>query len=197
FLLTGEEYFTARTPVEALTQAIAARRRSVLDTKGLSPELRAREQACRALDAALASATSGKIENRPQRADALAATLLPWLRIQSIRSARHARRLVTFRDEDDAPTQAGRWRWNTMRSAPGGAAVRCVAWDGDGRAMAATSGGLAFWNGASWADVRQDALPDRTGIRFVQRVGAGQWVIGGDAATFATYTSEGVTDVLR
>jgi serine/threonine protein kinase len=197
FLLTGEEYFTARTPVEALTQAIATRRKSVLDAPALSPDLRAREQACRALDAALAAATSGKTENRPQRADQLAAMLVPWLRVQSIRSGRYARRLATFREEDDDPTHVSAWRWNSVRCAPGGATVRCVAWDGDGRAMAATTGGLAFWSGADWAAVRQDALPDPTGIRFVQRVGAGQWVIGGDGPTFATYGSDGVTDVLR
>ena len=33
FVLTGEEYFSARTPVEALTQAIAERRRSILDRR--------------------------------------------------------------------------------------------------------------------------------------------------------------------
>ncbi len=198
FLLTGEEYFTARTPVEALTQAIASRRRSLLDTAGLSPELRAREPACRALDAAFATATAGRIESRPQRADALASSLLPWLRVQSMRSGLLGRRLAALRDDDDDdPTQTSRWRWNTLRGPPSDMAIRSVAWDGDGRAMAATRRGLAFWNGASWSEVPQDRLPDPAGIRFVQRVGAGQWLIGGDAATFATYTSSGVTDVRR
>jgi hypothetical protein len=74
-------------------------------------------------------------------------------------------------------------------------AIRSVAWDGDGRAMAATSRGLAFWNGASWHLVPGDGLPDKGGIRFVQRTGAGRWLVGGDAAILATYTTEGVTDV--
>jgi eukaryotic-like serine/threonine-protein kinase len=196
FLLTGEEYFTARTPVEALTQAIATRRRSLLDTKGLSPELRAHEQACRSIDFALGCATAGRTETRPNRADALAAMILPWLQIESTRSISLVRRREALREDED-PTRVSRWQWSTMRSPPSSPAIRSVAWDGDGRAMAATSRGLAFWNGATWSEVRVDALPDPTGIRFVQRVAAGQWLIGGDAATFATYTTEGVTAVRR
>jgi len=199
FLLTGEEYFTARTPIEALTQAISASRRSILDTRGLSPELRAREQACRSIDFALSCATAGRIENRPHRADALAAMLLPWLQVESIRSSLIVRRLAALRD--DAPTRRTAWQWTTMRGSSGheggGLSIRSVAWDGDGRAMAATSRGLAFWNGASWSEVSQEGLPDPTGIRFVQRVGAGQWLVGGDGATFATYTADGVSDVRR
>jgi serine/threonine protein kinase len=212
FMLTGEEYFSARNPADALLMALSPERRSILDTRGLSPELRAREQACRSIDFALSSATAGKIDNRPHRADALAAMLVPWLRVDSMRSSVLVRRLNALRDEDEA-THMARWRWNTMRS-PGsdggpagpvsarssqmsGLVVRSVAWDGDGRAMVATSRGLAFWNGASWSEVSTKNLPDPTGIRFVQRVGAGQWLIGGDDATCATYTPEGVTGVRR
>ncbi len=204
FLLTGEEYFTARTPVEALTQAIAPTRRSILDTKGLSPELRAREQACRSIDFALSCATAARIESRPRRADAFAAMLLPWLRVESVRASLLVRRLEALRA--DERTRVALWHWNTMRAPSAGQdggdlhaglAIRGVAWDGDGRAMAATSRGLAFWNGASWTEVSTDKLPDPTGIRFVQRVGAGRWLVGGDSATFATYTTEGVSDVRR
>jgi serine/threonine protein kinase len=209
FILTGEEYFTARTPVEAITQAIADRRRSVLDTKGLSPDLRAREAACRSIDHVLACATAHRIEARAQRADQLAATLLPWLRFESLRTGVISRRLDALRtqvgaaskrrrvsaDADGQPRLAA-WQWTTMRGSRE-MAVRSVAWDGDGRAMAATSAGLAFWNGATWTDVAAGELPDPTGIRFVQRTGAGRWLVGGDGATLATYTTEGVTDVKR
>jgi eukaryotic-like serine/threonine-protein kinase len=194
FLLTGEEYFTAQTPIEALTQAISAPRRSILDTGGLSPELRTREQACRSIDFALSCATAGRIESRPHRADALGAMILPWLRVDSIRPSLIVRRLAALRD--DAPTRRTAWQWTTMRGSAG-LAIRNVAWDGDGRAMAATSRGLAFWNGASWSEVSEEKLPDPTGIRFVQRVGAGQWLVGGDGATFATVAADGVTDVRR
>ena len=196
FMLTGEEYFAARTPADALMMALATERRSILDAPGLSPELREREQACRSIDFALSSATAGKIESRPHRADALAAMLVPWLSVQSMRSSLIVRRLDALRDEDDA-TQMSRWHWNTMRSPATDLALRSVAWDGDGRAMAATARGLAFWNGAEWTEVSPANLPDPSGIRFVQRVAAGQWLLGGDGATFATFAPEGVTGVRR
>jgi serine/threonine protein kinase len=195
FVLTGEEYFSARTPADGLLQALSQKRRSILDSVGLSPELREREQACRSIDFALSCATAGKIESRPHRADALAAMLLPWLRVESMRSSLIVRRLEHLRD--DAPEGVLCWTWNTMRSPANGLVIRSVAWDGDGRCMAATSKGLAFWNGAGWSEVSTKGLPDPTGIRFVQRVAAGQWLIGGDDATFATYTSEGVTEVRK
>jgi serine/threonine protein kinase len=229
FLLTGEEYFSARTPVEAITQAISSTRRSILDTKGLSPELREREASCRSIDAVIARATSSKIHERPQRADAFAASLLPWLRFESARTSVLVRRLQVLREHvgavskrrpparsEGASSGLYAWQWTTMRGCLSGGpegllvpssrdgrrapdapalAVRSVAWDGDGRAMAATNRGLAFWNGASWTLVPGDGLPDKSGIRFVQRTGAGRWVVGGDAAVLATYTTEGVTDV--
>jgi serine/threonine protein kinase len=201
FLLTGEEYFSAKSPSEALLMSLSNERKSLLDTKGLSDELRAREQACRAIDYALSCATAGRIDSRPRRADALGAMLLPWLSTQSMRASLLVRRLDALKDEEDA-TRMVRWQWNTMRAPYDDAshaslAIRSVAWDGDGRAMAATSRGLAFWNGANWSEVSLDRLPDPTGIRFVQRVGAGRWLIGGDDATFATYTTEGVVEVRR
>src|SRR5262249_4639791 len=155
-------------------------RRSILDTKGLSAELRAREQACRSIDHALATATAGRIELRPHRADAMAAMLLPWLRTTSMRSSLLVRRLSSLRDDD--PTRMARWQWTTMRASTQGLVIRGVAWDADGRAMAATSRGLAFWNGATWTEISPEKargaspslqLPDPTGIRFVQRVGTG------------------------
>ena len=196
FMLTGEEYFTARTPGDALVAALSATRRSILDTRGLSAELRAREQACRSIDFALSSATAGKIESRPHRADALAAMMVPWLRVESTRSSLLIRRIEALRDDEDR-TEIARWRWNTMRSPSAGLVVRSVAWDGDGRAMVATSRGLAFWNGASWAAVSTASFADPAGIRFVKRIAAGQWLIGGDDATLATLAPEGVTGVRR
>lgn len=267
FLLTGEEYFSARSPAEALVQASGPVRRSIRDCPGLSPELRSQEQACRSIDFALACGSSSKLDGRPHRADALAAMLLPWLRVDSIRPGR-ARKLDLFRDDDDA-TQLQRWTWTRLRNPSRDVIIRSVAWDADGRCMAATSKGLAFWNGAGWSDVSlaglpfageggrishhppspgpgrahtPPPLPGRTGsipppagragsipppagrpisapmaplggaqppshaitppappveIRFVQRVGAGEWLIGGENATFAWYTTEGIIDVQR
>jgi serine/threonine protein kinase len=196
FMLTGEAYFDAKTPSDALLQAVSPKRKSLLDARTLAPELREREQACRSIDFALSAATAGKIEHRPRRADALAAMIVPWLRVDSMRPSILRRRLEALRDDGD-PTRMHGYTWNTMRSGDQSLVVRSVAWDGDGRAMVATSRGLAFWNGSTWSDVSTTDLPDPRGIRFVQRVGAGQWLIGGDDATLATYTPEGVTGVRR
>jgi serine/threonine protein kinase len=195
FLLTGQEYFPVRTPGEALVMALDPARRSVLDAPRLSPELRARPQTCRAIDLALAAATAGKIDSRPRRADALAAMILPWLRVDSMRSSLLVRRLEHLRD-DDEPTHMNRWRWTAVRSPGAAMAIRSVAWDGDGHAMAATGAGLAFWNGSSWSEVDPAGLPEPAGIRFVRRAAAGQWLVGSDTA-FATLATEGVKEVRR
>jgi eukaryotic-like serine/threonine-protein kinase len=194
YVLTGEEYFLARNPAEAMVQAVSPTRRSILDGKGLAPEIRQNEQACRSIDFALACGSSAKIDARPHRADALAAMLLPWLRAESARPSLLAKRLADLRDEDDL-TQIQRWSWTTLRNPTRGMVLRSVAWDADGRAMAATSAGLAFWNGGSWSEVSLSGFPNPGGVRFVHRVAAGQWLIGGDGATFATYTTGGVRDV--
>ncbi len=194
YMLTGEEYFVARSPAEAIMQAVSPKRRSIRDTQGLSPELRANAEACRAIDFALGCASSAKMDARPHRADALAAMLSPWLRVEAPRPSIMARRLDQIREDDD-PTQVQRWTWTTLRNAVQGMVVRSVAWDADGRAMAATGHGIAFWNGDAWRDVSLQGFPSPGGIRFVQRVAAGEWLIGGDNATFATVGAEGVTGV--
>jgi serine/threonine protein kinase len=200
YVLTGEELFAGvRTPADALVAAATPKRRSVREAAGLSPELRARELACRAIDYAIASATAAKIEARPQRADALAQLLVPWLRIESKRQSLIARRLDHLQgggaESDRIAKSTGRFTWTTMAGQLRGRILRSVAWDGDGRCMAATSAGLSFWNGATWTDASLAGYPNPTGIRFVQRVAAGHWLVGGDEGMFATYTTDGISDV--
>jgi hypothetical protein len=221
YALTGEELFAVTTPAEALIAAVTPQRRSIRDARGLAPELRGREQACRSIDFAIACATSGKIENRPQRADALAAMLVPWLREESRRpglaeiasdraaSAGAARvasgnrvargRLDQLREAEkrsaEDPTVLVRWSWTTLRNPGTGRIVRSVAWDGDGRCMVATDQGLTFWNGDSYADASLAGYPHPNGIRFVRRVAAGQFILGGDGASLAMVTPEGIREV--
>ncbi len=197
FVLTGAEYFDVKTPSDALLAALAPKRRSIRDSPWLCPDLRKNEEACRAIDFALACGTAGKIEIRPQRADALAMMIAPWLRTEPPRAS-----LVNVRrahlEESEETTQLVGWTWTPLRH-PGTTSrvIRDVAWDGDGRCMAATSEGLAFWSGSSWAEVSHEGLNDRRSIRFVRRVGPGRWLVGGDEATFAIYSSEGPREVRR
>ncbi len=196
YVLTGEEYFPAKNPGEAIVMAVNPARRSVREAKGLSPDLRAREQACRSIDFALACATSMKIDARPRRADALGAMLLPWLVVESHKPSIDPARLDFLRDDEDK-TRLAKWSWTARRPHARGTIVRSVAWDGDGRCMVATNQGLAFWSGSTWSDVSLAGLPNPSAIRFVQRVHAGEWLVGGDDATFATIRPEGVTAVRR
>ncbi len=197
YLLTGEDYFVVSTPAQAIVAACATERRSIRDARGLCPELRAREQACRSIDFALACATSQKTENRPQRADAVAAMVLPWLRTE--RKAPHAdrqKRLDAVLANEEVTVVRG-FHFSTLHRPTQGMVVRSVAWDGDGKCLAATSEGLAFWDGTTMRNVELANFPNPTGIRFVRRVGPGKWLVGGDDATVATYTPEGVIDVVK
>jgi len=196
YMLTGEEYFPARTPAEAILATIAPTRRSIRDTSGLAPELRAHEEACRAIDAALAAATGAKTESRPRRADALAAMLVPWLRAETPRPSLAKKRLAHLSVPDDF-AEVMRWSWTRVKNPSQSIVIRSVAWDGDGRAMAATSQGLAFWNGTSWSDVRAAEAQAPASIRFVKRVAAGEWLAFGEDATVAKYTPFGAVDLRK
>jgi hypothetical protein len=173
-----------------------ARRRSIRDADALAPELREREDACKAIDTAIARATSFRIEERPQGADGLAADLVPWLRPDS-RRARASSQLVDTIIGEESPTYLAAWSWLTRWQPGGDRIVRSVAWDGDGRCLAATSRGLAFWNGTEWLDAPSHGLGDAAGIRFVRRVRPGTWIVGGDAATVAMYTADRTKDIIR
>ena len=197
FVLTGAEYFDVKSPSDALMAALSNQRRSIRESPWLAPELRANAEACKAIDYALACGTSGKTELRPMRADALAMMIAPWLRSEVPRlSVVHKRRAHLEESEDT--TQLLAWAWTPLRY-PGtfGKVIRDVAWDGDGKCMAATNEGLAFWDGSHWKTVGHDGILDPTSIRFVRRIGPGQWLVGGDEATFALYTSEGPREVRR
>jgi eukaryotic-like serine/threonine-protein kinase len=85
------------------------------------------------------------------------------------------------------------WVWTALQRPGAIDVIRSVGWDGDGRCVAATSEGLAFWNGTAWQEAKVDGLPQPKGIRFVSRVEAGRWLLGGDSSTLALYTTGGVT----
>lgn len=196
YLLTGEHYFDANTISAAILRIQDRRRKSLLDAPALCPELRARVYACQAIDQALARATSPLPTERPSNAQSLAAALLPYLRTETRRlrpSARRVDGIARCTSRDPIPG----WAWNVRQHPGADRVVRSVAWDGDGRCLAATNTGLAFWNGTGWEEAPTQGLPDRRGIRLVHRISAGKWLVGCDQATFAIYTPDGVRDVLR
>jgi eukaryotic-like serine/threonine-protein kinase len=88
------------------------------------------------------------------------------------------------------------FRWSVLHQPGSNLVIRSVAWDGHGRAIAATSEGLSFWNGTSWKVATTEGLRLAGGVRFVQRVGAGRWILGGDDAQLAIFTTGGAVDLV-
>ena len=196
YVLTGEAYFDARTPVHVYGMIRDKRRRSLLNAKSLSPELRERQEACRAIDAVLARATSLAIEQRPQEAYELAATLVPWLTSQA-RPPRPSRRLMNSLLSLSPPADLQGWSWS-VRHPPGDPVViQSAAWDTDGRCFAFTPDGPLFWNGQSWLYAPDIASSLPSGMEFARRYEAGGWLVGGSGGTLAVYNSDGVREVER
>jgi serine/threonine protein kinase len=159
-------------------------RRALLDAAALSPELRARPDACRAIDQALAMATSTRFEERPQSIEGLAAMVVPWLR-NEIRQRHSTARIRVERGLEPAK---GGWSWRTPWRARGDMLVRQVAWESDGTSLALTDDGLASWTGTEWRLADAHGL-DAAQLRFARRVGAGRWLLG-VGEHLAVYTRE-------
>ncbi len=196
-MLTGEDYFPSGSPLDVVLATRGDERRSITDSPNLAPELAERPDACAAIDELLARATSQDPRMRPPTGAAFVAMLAPALRSDADTSMRTtARRLKSIAAEVSS-TLFGGYNF-IVRCQPGSDhVVRSVAWDGDGRCLAASNQGLAFWNGTNWEPAPAQDLPVRDGVRFVRRVGAGRWLVGGDQATISEYSSSGVGRVLK
>ncbi|MCS6902230.1 MAG: hypothetical protein RMJ98_21565, partial [Myxococcales bacterium] len=83
------------------------------------------------------------------------------------------------------------WSWTLLHRPQDHFLVRNVAWTSDGRCLAATSEGLAFWDGSSWLEMVPEGYPEPKGIRLVRKLAPGQWMIGGDGATLAVLREAG------
>ncbi len=193
-MLTGEEYFEVGSTLDGVLAAQEAARRGIRECRSLCPELAERPHACAAIDASLAHATAYDPAHRPQSVWEFAASVLRALRPDPVRHRPPRRRLESITDASVVARFA--WTWH-VRHNGGDRVVRSVAWEGDGRCLAATGRGLAFWDGMRWVDAPSRGLPNAGGIRFVQRVEAGLWLVGGDEATIAHYSRDGVSSVLR
>ncbi|HEY4157130.1 MAG TPA: serine/threonine-protein kinase [Polyangiaceae bacterium] len=196
FVLTGERLFDVSTPLEAILRVREEKRRSVLEAKYLVSELRDRPEACHAIDAALARATSYDPKQRPQLASELAASLTPWL-TESPTPPRPSRRLINSLINLAPPGDLSRWEW-TVRHPPGGdRVILSAAWDVDGHCFVFTTRGPAFWNGQVWVDAPEAARALAQGMRFARRMDAGCWLVGGEGGHLAVYASDGVREVVR
>lgn len=194
YVLTGLHYFDATTPFDAYQQMRAKSRKSVLDCQVLSPELRERPDACRAIDAALAWGTAVSVEHRPQSAEAFAAALMPWLNDRPAPLTSSRRMLQTMQSLSPPSDMAG-WRWIVKHRPHDELVIQSAAWDTDGRCFALTPRGPVFWNGDSWLGAKSMLARLPTGMTFTRRHEAGGFLIGGSNGTVAVFGSDGVREL--
>ena len=195
FLLAGEPYFPFVSPGEAHALIKRPDRRSLLSSQKLSSELRENVDAVRAIDLALARATAVVPAERTATAHRLWAEIVPHLRGESRRPRPSTRRPDMFGAQTGAVRDT--WSFSVVHRAVPGFFVRDVAWNVDGRCLAATNRGLSFWDGTMWRDAPVAGFSSPHAIRFVARSAPGAWLVGGEGGTFAQYTTAGVRDVVR
>jgi serine/threonine protein kinase len=195
FTLTGETLFDSDTLIKNMLAIRDSRRRSLLDAQALIPELRQRAEACRALDTAIARATSLDPKQRPQEALELAASVVPWL-TETPTPPKPSRRLINSLINLSPPGDLSRWEW-TVRNPGGERIIQSAAWDVDGHCLAFTTSGPAFWNGQMWVDTPEVAKNLPSGMGFARRIEAGSWLVGGSGGQLAVYASEGVREIVR
>jgi serine/threonine protein kinase len=196
YILTGQHYFDTQSPADAARMYLSDFRQSVTEHTTLCPEIAERDDACRAIDAALARATQLSPSLRPQTAEEFAASVLPWLG-ELPSGPRSSRRLLSAVMSLRSAPSPSTFRW-VIRSRPrDDLVVRSAAWDTDGHALVVCPDGGRFWNGQVWLDASKLLARLPRGMRFTRRYEAGGWLLGGDHRTLAVLDSDGIADVVE
>jgi eukaryotic-like serine/threonine-protein kinase len=189
FLLSGERYFDAQSIPEMLVLVQSPERRSILNARGVSHELRQRRALGLELDRQLARATRADPRERPQSADELAAALLQLL-AQTGSGASVTSTTALRQDERQAARvqdkSVSELRWSVLRRPGGVSRLHGVGWDSNGHFLGAGENGLVYWDGGSFRDVPFD-LPWVP--RVVRRSGAGRWLLAGDHGVLIDYVA--------
>jgi len=196
FVLTGQRYFEVSSPTQALVAVGTPGRRRLLEAGTLSPELREREAACQAIDLALERATSPEPRERPASSLVFAQSLLPWIHSETA-SGKPSRRWVTSMDRLRSDEAENRSAW-AVRHPPGGSRLlTSVGWNGNGHCLAASTGGLVYWDGTEWLGIPPAAFAALGEIRFVRRLTATSWMVGGTSGVLAEYSRAGLKELAR
>jgi serine/threonine protein kinase len=189
YVITGQDLFQGG--MMAMVAASSPERRSIRSSPHLPPEIKEDAEICAGLDHALALATSPEVARRPASPRAFAASLKSWLT-----SCPPTRR--TQVPAGPAPAVSlPRWSFGMRHPPDGRRLLLRLGWDSDGHCLAATTEGLAYFDGTAWNDVPASQLGGIKPVRFVASAGAGRWLIGGDGGAVAEYSRAGVTRLLR
>jgi serine/threonine protein kinase len=196
YLLTGEHYLEGNTPFDAYTQIKEKSRRALSDYGTVSPELAERQDACRAINAALARATNMAAPDRPQTAEEFSAAVLPWLGEQPS-GPRSSMRLMSKMLSLLPPSDLAGWSWIVRNRPRDDVVIQSAAWDTDGHCFAFTPRGPLFWNGQTWLGARNALATLPRGMAFARRHEAGGWLVGGSGGTLGVCTTDGVRDIVQ
>ena len=189
YVLTGEDLFPGG--MLAVVTANAPERRSIAECKHLAPEIRNDPEVVTGIDRAIAAATAPNPANRPDTPRAFVAPLKSWLS-----SCPPTRRTHV---PAGPPPGASLPRWVfSMRHPPEPRRLLLrLGWDSDGHCLAATTGGLAYFDGTAWNAVPEQSLGGVHPVHFVASAGAGRWLVGGDGGVIAEYSRTGIMRLLR
>jgi len=194
-VLTNEPLFEGDSPLLVYELTRGRERRSISTCANLSPELRERPDACRAIDAAIARATALEPALRPQTADEFAASVLPWLSDQ-LGPPRSSRRLMSSMLSLSAPADLAGFDWKIRHRPREDMIIQSAAWDTDGHCFAFTPRGPFFWSGEAWLGAKSALRDLPRGMSFSRRYEAGGWLVGGSGGTLAVCTTAGVRDLV-
>jgi len=194
-VLTNEPLFEGDSPLIVYELTRNPERRSILSCANLSPELRERPEACRAIDAAIARATALEPSLRPGTADEFAASVLPWL-TDHLGPPRSSRRLMSSMLSLAAPADLAGFDWKIRHRPREDMIIQSAAWDTDGHCFAFTPRGPFFWSGEAWLGAKSALRDLPRGMTFTRRYEAGGWLVGGSGGTLAVCTTAGVRDLV-
>jgi serine/threonine protein kinase len=196
YLLTGQHYFDASNPHEAMQKFVSKTRPSITDNASLVPELLQRAQACQEIDRALARATALASPERPRTAAEFAASVLPWLG-DTHAGPRSSARLLGSLPSAERALPSSELQWSVKSHASEERVITSVAWDPDGHAFVLSLQGAQFWNGHAFLDARRLLQPFPFELSFVQRYDAGGWLLGGRGPTLAVVDASGTRDAVE
>jgi eukaryotic-like serine/threonine-protein kinase len=195
YLLSGEELFQGDSIPDVLVQ-MRQPRRSLKRAAYLSPDIKDQPHLIASLDLAIARGTALVAGERPPTADLFASSLSVPLTSAPSTTRVPSRSAEMLAGTLVGNTAGGGWTWTALERGGGSRVVRSVAWDSDGRCLAASNEGPMFWDGSSWSLIKLGSF-EGAAVRFVQRTGPGRWIAGGDDMTFGAFASDGFGDLVR